>query len=58
MTRVCCSCGWFVFTRTRCSRCDGIAVEFKAVRRALGAKRDLDVILASPERRMRALAVR
>lgn len=58
MTRVCCSCGWLVLSgRERC-RCGGIAVTWQATRKALGVESFRRVIEASPERRVRALAVR
>ena len=58
MTRVCCSCGWLVTNgRERCS-CGGIAVSFKAAKKALSVSRYFDVLMASPERRARALSAR
>ena len=58
MTRVCCSCGWLVLNgRERC-RCGGVAVSWRAARKALGVDSFRRVIEASPSRRMRALAVK
>jgi hypothetical protein len=58
MTRVCVTCGWFVLTgRERC-RCGGLAVSWQATQRALGVDSFRRVIDASPERRVRALAVK
>ena len=59
MTTVCCNCGALVVTgRSRCPHCRGIAVSFRAARKALGVESFRRVIEASPERRVRALSAR